>query len=690
MDYTSIRVGQLQTDVISGGNFIPHEVAGILKKATITDLAAFIGASDAVGFRAVSVENGGTLPDTDTQEFILVGPGSYNNVGGGSVVTVTEELNALVSNGTFWFVGVEISIDAPPGNAIWGEIIGTLSNQTDLMSFLALKADLVDGKVPSSQLPSYVDDVIEVANFAALPVTGETGKIYVTLDTGFIYRWSGSAYIRISNEAASWGTIVGTLSNQTDLQTALNTKALKTTAINTTAPLSGGGDLSGDRTLSIAQSNGSTNGFLSSTDWTTFNAKQNALNGTGFVKISGTTISYDNNTYALDSVVVKLTGNQTIAGIKSFSSDAIINDIKIGRGSGNVESNTMLGYAVGFNNTTGSDNSFFGYNSGYFNTTGLGNTFLGRDSGQKNTGGNSNSAVGYYSLGENTTGGNNISFGYSAGRFIGSSGSSVNGICFESIFLGAQSRANANNQSNQIVIGYAAVGVGSNSVVLGNDSITKTILKGNVGIGTGSPSGGVGTTSTGTLLDIYDGTNVGNNGGALVLSALGNSSRKLNLAQIRSSLTDGTVGSEKGEIIFSTMFNASLSIRMRIGTGGDVNLTTLGTGLVYSNSGTLQSSNPSDSRLKEDITDLQYGLNEILQLRPVSYNWKNDTINQGKQFGFIAQEVQDIMPDLVKEFETKDGDEEVLRLGLDKEGIFVAMVNAIKELKLEIELLKAK
>ena len=40
-------------------------------------------------------------------------------------------------------------------------------------------------KVDSTYLPSYVDDVIEVANFAALPVTGETGKIYITLDTNF-------------------------------------------------------------------------------------------------------------------------------------------------------------------------------------------------------------------------------------------------------------------------------------------------------------------------------------------------------------------------------------------------------------------------------------------------------------------------------------------------------------------------
>lgn len=54
------------------------------------------------------------------------------------------------------------------------------------------------GKVPSGQLPSYVDDVIEVANFAALPVTGVAGIIYVTLDTNLTYRWTGSTYVQIS------------------------------------------------------------------------------------------------------------------------------------------------------------------------------------------------------------------------------------------------------------------------------------------------------------------------------------------------------------------------------------------------------------------------------------------------------------------------------------------------------------
>ena len=59
-----------------------------------------------------------------------------------------------------------------------------------------------DGKVPSSQLPSFVDDVIEAANFAALPETGEAGKIYVTLDDNKTYRWGGTAYAEVSASIA--------------------------------------------------------------------------------------------------------------------------------------------------------------------------------------------------------------------------------------------------------------------------------------------------------------------------------------------------------------------------------------------------------------------------------------------------------------------------------------------------------
>ncbi len=68
-----------------------------------------------------------------------------------------------------------------------------------------------DGKVPAGQLPSFVDDVLEFANLASFPSpTGETGKIYVAIDTGKTYRWSGSQYIEISpSEVISVNTKTG-------------------------------------------------------------------------------------------------------------------------------------------------------------------------------------------------------------------------------------------------------------------------------------------------------------------------------------------------------------------------------------------------------------------------------------------------------------------------------------------------
>lgn len=63
---------------------------------------------------------------------------------------------------------------------------------------LITKADLIGGKVPSSQLPAYVDDVLEFANLSNFPATGESGKIYVSIDTNKTYRWSGTVYVEIS------------------------------------------------------------------------------------------------------------------------------------------------------------------------------------------------------------------------------------------------------------------------------------------------------------------------------------------------------------------------------------------------------------------------------------------------------------------------------------------------------------
>lgn len=65
-----------------------------------------------------------------------------------------------------------------------------------------LPASRISGTISASNLPSYVDDVLEYDSFSKFPTTGESGKIYTALDTNKIYRWSGSAYVVISETIA--------------------------------------------------------------------------------------------------------------------------------------------------------------------------------------------------------------------------------------------------------------------------------------------------------------------------------------------------------------------------------------------------------------------------------------------------------------------------------------------------------
>ena len=65
-----------------------------------------------------------------------------------------------------------------------------------LSSILNLDASkITSGVINAARLPSYVDDVLEFTNLAGFPGTGESGKIYVALDTNKTYRWGGSSYI---------------------------------------------------------------------------------------------------------------------------------------------------------------------------------------------------------------------------------------------------------------------------------------------------------------------------------------------------------------------------------------------------------------------------------------------------------------------------------------------------------------
>lgn len=74
-------------------------------------------------------------------------------------------------------------------------------NSSDEVILNGIKVLDTNGLIPTAILPSYVDDVLEYANLAAFPVSGETGKIYIAIDTNKSYRWSGSVYVYITSGA---------------------------------------------------------------------------------------------------------------------------------------------------------------------------------------------------------------------------------------------------------------------------------------------------------------------------------------------------------------------------------------------------------------------------------------------------------------------------------------------------------
>ena len=162
---------------------------------------------------------------------------------------------------------------------------------------------------------------------------------------------------------------------------------------------------------------------------------------------------------------------------------------------------TANGYKAGFNNTTCSNWTADGYQAGYSNTTGGAWTANGYQAGFNNTTGGAWTANGYAAGYNNTTGSNWTSNGYAAGRYL-ADGATGAKVFNNSTYIGANTKVSAEDVTNENVFGYNAIGSGSNSVTLGDDNITKTILKGNVGIGTTPPTASLhikaGTTIAGT------------------------------------------------------------------------------------------------------------------------------------------------------------------------------------------------
>jgi trimeric autotransporter adhesin len=217
------------------------------------------------------------------------------------------------------------------------------------------------------------------------------------------------------------------------------------------------------------------------------NSTGNSNTAIGYLSLYKNSLGANNTASGVGALQRNTTGsNNTANGVNSLTTNSE---------GGN---NTSIGSYSLERNSTGSNNIAIGYNSLNYNTTAGSNTAIGNQSLSNNSTGEQNTANGYkslrlntgsyntangtYSLESNTTGAYNTALGYSAGSVL-ANGNASNSTSDYSVYLGSNTKASADDAQNEIVIGYNAIGGGSNTVKLGNTSVTKVITSGSITAG---------------------------------------------------------------------------------------------------------------------------------------------------------------------------------------------------------------
>ena len=334
-------------------------------------------------------------------------------------------------------------------------------------------------------------------------VNGFTGAVSLTTDnipegTTNLYYLDSRARAALSFAAGSgaYNNTTGVITIPTDNNQILNgANYIVLGSLSANSPLSYNNTTGA---FSIQVANSSQNGYLSSTDWTTFNSKQGAITLTtigssGPSTLVGTTLNIPDYGGALTGYV-PYTGATGPVNLGAY--DLTVQTLTIGKGNNSLANNTALGFHALFHITTGNYNTAVGYESSHNTTTGQYNTSLGQSALFTNTTGSQNTAIGLNALLYNLTGGSNVvvgldamqhntsgssntALGYNAGSHI-TGGSTPNTTASNSIYIGRDTKALADGGTNEIVIGNAVTGNGSNTVTIGNSSVVDNYFTGSI------------------------------------------------------------------------------------------------------------------------------------------------------------------------------------------------------------------
>ena len=359
---------------------------------------------------ATTVSLGGATPISGSSSALNIdyagGPGQYGitlqattagattainffNSAGTNVGSITQTDTGVTFNGTATAVpwsGVTSKPTTLAGYGITDAVAASTRGAANGVATLD-----ASGLVPSSQLPSYVDDVLEYADLAGFPATGTTSKIYVAIDTNKIYRWSGSAYIEIS-------PVAGNADTATKLATARTISA--TGDASWSAGFDGSANAAGVLTLAnsgvtagtylgvdthiqsiTVDSKGRDTGFgpslLLRVSWNQVSGRPNTLTGYGIgdaVSKSGDTMTgllnlpADGLNVGWDQLVVS-DGNVSASGSMTAASLNATGSARIG-GTGTVANATLYVSGTAVQNVTGVVAENIAWNAGnYFTKT---------------------------------------------------------------------------------------------------------------------------------------------------------------------------------------------------------------------------------------------------------------------------------------------------------------------------------
>jgi hypothetical protein len=352
----------------------------------------------------------------------------------------------------------------------------------------------------------------------------------------------------------------------------------------------------------------------------------------------------------VSSNVVNFSSTPTVAGspIGASAATPTVAGTVFGKTTSSGTENCAGGYQA-LNVATGNKNCAFGTYSGFQITSGIFNTLVGSNSGAGMTTGSYNVGIGYIALSATTTANENSALGYAAGA------SNTTGA--ENVAIG--SSALFNNST------------GNNNVAVGRRALYNTTGTGNVAIGEST-----GNSLTAGSYNIYIGYQTGNT----------TKTSGVDCIYIGRTITPNNAG-VNGEMVINTNGNNAT------GKGDGTGLITTG-GNLYNGLNTSAWQTISDRRLKKNIVDNTEGLDVISQIRVRNFEYRTaeeitelksqDAVQKsGVQLGVIAQELQEVCSDCVKEESTGV-------LSVNSDNLTWHMVNAIKDLKAELDTVKAE